>query len=98
MKAIDVAAVKKEIEGLIGVEDVGNFVLYGELMCNKGLYDYDDKKLPGAWTIFGAMIQPKEDAKGVVEAFQNAHFTAGLRGAAPGEEEEEEEENPNHKI
>jgi len=42
LKGIDVAAVKKEIEGLICVEDLGNFVLYGELMCNKGLYDYED--------------------------------------------------------
>ncbi len=41
---------------IIGVEDLGDFVLYGELMCNKGLYDYEQKNLSSGWTIFGAMI------------------------------------------
>lgn len=61
LKGIDVAAIKKEIEGLAGIEDLGNFVLYGELMCNKGLYDYEEKNLASGWTIFGAMIKPAND-------------------------------------
>lgn len=97
LKPIDVAPVKKEIEGLIGVEDLGNFVLYGELMCNKGMYDYEDKGLAAGWTIFGAMIKPPKDAPQVVEALEKASFTCSLKGGA-AEDEGEDQENPDYKI
>lgn len=96
LKNIEVAPVKKEIEELAGIENLGNFVLYGELMCNKGLYDYEDKNLSSAWTIFGAMIQPDKDAIKIVEALQKANFTCSLKGNQ--DQEDEPEENPNYKI
>lgn len=99
LKGIDVAAVKKEIEGLIGVEDLGTFVLYGELMCNKGLYDYSEKNLSAGWTIFGAMIKPKGEAENIVKAFEKAKFASTLKGGCDsGDDEEEGDEKPEYKI
>jgi len=90
LKGIDVAVVKKEIEGLAGIEDLGNVVLYGELMCNKGLYDYAEKNLSAGWTIFGAMIQPTADAPQMVEALQKASFTCNLKGGGDGSDGSDE--------
>jgi len=68
-------------------------------MCNKGLYDYEDKNLSSGWTIFGAMIQPEKNAPQIVEALQKAHFTCSLKGAQLDEgDEEEEKDDPNFKI
>ena len=94
LKNIDVAIIKKEIEEAIGIEDIGNFVLYGELMCNKGLYNYTEAKLDSGWTIFGAMIQPGlKDASQIVDSLQKAGFACQLKGDQEeyGSEEEHKE-------
>ena len=94
LKNIDVAVVKKTIEELAAVEDLGNFVLYGELMCNKGLYNYTEAKLDSGWTIFGAMIQPGlKDASQIVDSLQKAGFACQLKGDQEeyGSEEEHKE-------
>lgn len=101
LKNIDVAVVKKTIEELAAVEDLGNFVLYGELMCNKGLYDYTEKKLDSGWTIFGAMIQPPKDAEQIVDALHKAGFACALKGGVSSDGEGSEgaaEDNANFKI
>jgi hypothetical protein len=46
----------------VSSELIQNFVVYGELMCNKGLFNYENENLYGKFPIFGAMIKPaKED-------------------------------------
>jgi hypothetical protein len=56
LKNIDVLLIKNYIEELCGVRMGGNFVLYGELMCNKHLYNYSEKNIANGWFVFGAMI------------------------------------------
>lgn len=41
-------------DGLVSLE-VAKLVVYGELMCNASLYDYDAKRLNGKWLAFGAL-------------------------------------------
>jgi len=86
-----VAAVKKEIESVAGITDLGNFVLYGELMCNKNLYDYAEKNLSSAWTVFGAMIKPITSAADVVEALHKANFSCALKGGQDSDDEDGKE-------
>lgn len=56
LKNIDVLLFKNYIEKLCGFEINGKFVLYGELMCNKKIYNYAEENIANGWFIFGAMI------------------------------------------
>jgi len=49
VKNIDVAAVKADLLNITGIEEeeMSCFNLYGELMCNKGLYDYTENQVDG---------------------------------------------------
>ena len=38
-------------------------VLFGELMCNKGLYDYQEAGLSSRWLCFGARLLPVNQTK-----------------------------------
>ena len=37
-------------------DKIKKFLLYGELMCNSGKYDYNERDIVGEWMVFGAMI------------------------------------------
>ena len=59
VKEVDVASVREKILAAAGVDgdDVAQFVLYGELVCNKDIYDYAHRARAGGWLVFGAMVR-----------------------------------------
>ena len=70
-------------------DTVKNFVVYAELMCNKDLFDYNDRGLFGTCPIFGAMIKPAS-----TDAVSQITKTLGESGFAcmiRSDKEEEEE-------
>ena len=74
----------------ISEDSISCFNLYGELMCNAGLYNYSNDKLNGTHQVFGVMIRPVNlDAlNDIVDKLIAAKFACTIKG---GEEEEEEE-------
>ena len=52
VKKLEVAPIRDEINALAGLK-LENIVVYGELMCNKKLYNYENMD---SFYIFGAMI------------------------------------------
>ncbi len=62
LKEIDIKGIKKEVSALVGVkeEDMEDFNIYGELGCNRGLYNYDDVGYTANWTCFGAIFFLKD--------------------------------------
>jgi len=52
VKKMEVGPIRDEISGLTGLK-LENIVVYGELMCNKKLYNYKDMD---SFYVFGAMI------------------------------------------
>lgn len=69
-------------------------VVYGELMCNKGLFRYDEEKLFGTSPIFGAMIKPanKEAIAEIIEKLGQAKFACKVRSSLEDAEEEDDSE------
>ena len=63
VKAVDVAAVLEKIvkAAEIDGDDVAHFVLYGELVCNKNIYDYAFRGIASGWLVFGAMVRARND-------------------------------------
>ena len=63
VKEVDVASVREKILAAAGVDgdDVAQFVLYGELVCNKDIYDYAHRGRAGGWLVFGAMVRAGND-------------------------------------
>ena len=61
VEKIDTVAIKKELLAQTGISEdaIQTIVVYGELMCNKGLYRYDEDNLFGTCPILGAMLKPK---------------------------------------
>ena len=61
VKDVDVAMVSEKILAAAEVEgdDVTHFVLYGELVCNKTIYDYAHRGRATGWLVFGAMIKAR---------------------------------------
>ena len=59
VESINVQKIKAEILNASNIsnDDIDNIVIYGELMCNKDLFKYDEEKLYGKCPIFGAMIK-----------------------------------------
>lgn len=47
--------------GKASVADMFRLTVYGELMCNRGLYDYQEAKLAERWLCFGIRIRVLED-------------------------------------
>lgn len=88
LKAMDINPLVSEITEVTGVT-LKNFVLYGELMCNAGLYDY---KKYEKFNVFGAMIRPEEgqSAEDMVQQLAAKGFAAQIRGGSESGEEDEE--------
>jgi len=55
---VDVKAIKEDIlkQTGLGEEMIKCFNLYGELMCNSYLYNYEKDKVHGTYQLFGAII------------------------------------------
>ena len=53
-------AIRAELVAQAGIPDelIDRIVVYGELMCNKDLFRYNEETLYGTCPIFGAMIRP----------------------------------------
>lgn len=51
VNAVDSAKIKAKVMEVSGLDSatVDKFVVYGELMCNKDLYDYKEKNLGGGY-------------------------------------------------
>ena len=90
VEKLDAAAVKADLIAATGIAEgsIECFNLYGELMCNKGLYNYSQDKLDGTHQVFGAVIRPANKAalKEIAEKLGAAKFACKIKG---GEEEEE---------
>ena len=59
---VDAKTIKAQLLEQTGIaaDSIKCFNLYGELMCNKGLYSYTKDKLDDH-QLFGAMIRPKNE-------------------------------------
>ena len=55
----DTAVIKDELLKQTGIPagSIDTVVVYGELMCNKDRYRYNEDNLFGTWQVFGAMIK-----------------------------------------
>ena len=89
LKKMDVNPLRDELNQVCGV-DLQNFVLYGELMCNSGLYNYKEYE---TFNVFGAMIKPQqgESAKEISEKMNAKGYATSIRGdheEGSGEEEQ----------
>lgn len=75
---LDVKQIKSLVCEAIALEPskIYRFCLYGELMCNKGLYDYATKKIASTHQVFGAMVQPSDPADmfEMAQKFRKAGF------------------------
>ena len=86
LKSVDVSAIQGQLESLGGLPGIlDRFVLYGELTCNKSLYDYACDGGMQTWSCFGAMIKLTEGAD--EDTFRANLAGAGLLLAAPDESE-----------
>lgn len=52
------------VETLEALDAIDRFVLYGELACNKAIYDYACSGAAGGWLIFGLIVKVKGVGKG----------------------------------
>ena len=94
MHALDARMIKDGVCHAASVDpcQIARFCVYGELMCNSGLFDYASRKLGGTYQIFGVMVQP---AVGVCAwelgvAFQAAGFATSFNdNADPGDDDGE---------
>ena len=64
------------------------FVVYGELMCNAGLYDYAATGLAGAWLAFGVVAQFSDE--GAARAFAVSAARAGFEASFRPREEDDD--------
>lgn len=60
VSSCDVAGFRRALSDLLAV-DLGRVVVYGELMCNPGYYDYEEKQLSGKWLCYGALLETVAD-------------------------------------
>jgi len=58
VRSIDAAKIKMAFVEECGLqmENIKRFVVYGELMCNSGLFDYDTAGVSKTFQLFGIMI------------------------------------------
>ena len=49
VKNIDAKLIKDEFLKAVGIESLQKFMVYGELMCNPGLYDYKNEGVSGTY-------------------------------------------------
>lgn len=90
VRALDVTVLRRAVlsAAAIAEEDVDAFVLYGELMCNPGLYRYAAAGLPGTHQTFGAVIRPVNgrrdtNASTLASKLGAAGFSCVVRGEVP---------------
>jgi hypothetical protein len=60
VRECNTSIIKDEVLKRAGIdaESIKKFVIYGELMCNKSLYNYSTDKLAGTHQVFGGVIKP----------------------------------------
>merc|ERR1711957_425327 len=60
LEKLNVNLIKENLLNLANIptDIVERFNIYGELMCNKGMYDYAELKIAGTHQVFGAIIRP----------------------------------------
>ena len=80
VKDADIRKIKSDIcnNTEFNEEDVLNFILYGELICNH-FYDYDKRSLYGKWTVFGARVVAQNNNK-VYQVLANKGFVVKKKG------------------
>ena len=68
VKEAEIATLKTRVCERADIEEdmVQHFIVYGELMCNTRIYDYNERNLVAEWRVFGAMM---EAAAGESEMF-----------------------------
>lgn len=104
VQKIDGQAVLDELLGLTGItaESVSVFNLYGELMCNKGLYNYSKDSIDGTHQLFGAMIKPKsnEAIEEIADKLAKAGFACKVKvnNSVSGSDQEEGEAQDQEKL
>jgi len=93
VKALNVKTLKTTLCKQIDLQEdkIDCFNLYGELMCNKGLYNYATDKLAETHQIFGAMIRPAN--AGVVQEIADK-LGAGKFACVIRSDKDDEEEEP----
>jgi len=70
----------QQIECESDFSEVGEVVVFGEFMCNKGLYDYDNENLHGTWQVFGAIIVDQTSDLSVIAKLHAVGFAAKSKG------------------
>jgi hypothetical protein len=92
VEKIDVQAIRAELVAQTGIpnEFIERLVVYGELMCNKDLFHYNEENLFGECPVFGAMIRPASNAALTIitEKLGAANFACMVRGSLEDDEEE----------
>ena len=91
MREKDVTGIKAEVLKITGIDEnvIDCFTIYGELMCNKGRYNYTQNKLDGTYQLFGGMIKPAspEVINEIAQKLGEAKFACKINKAKEGEEE-----------
>lgn len=96
VEKINTAAIKALLVAKTGIpaEAIQTLVVYGELMCNKDLFRYNEENLFGTCPIFGAMIKASSNdvIPVIAEKLGKANFACKVRssvedGAEPGDNE-----------
>lgn len=96
VEKINTAAIKAELVAQTGipVEAIETLVVYGELMCNKDLFRYNEENLFGTCPVFGAMIKASSNdvISSIADKLGKANFACKVRssvedGAEPGDNE-----------
>jgi len=85
VKSLDVKTLKTDLCKAAGIpEESILFNLYGELMCNKSLYNYATDKLGGTHQIFGAMVKVNDitSVLDVAKKLGEANFACTVRSDA----------------
>jgi len=93
VRKIDSNLVLNEILDVTGIkaETIEKFLVYGELMCNKGLFGYSQDKLDGTFPIFGAIFVAKnqKDHEEIYAKLKEFGFNAGVKLAYESEGSED---------
>jgi hypothetical protein len=94
VKKLDANAVKRAICERAKLEPtlIDCFCLYGELMCNKSLYNYAAEKLGNTHQLFGAMIRPANGDLKTLQEILSKLTQAGFACMRRGNDEEGEKE------
>lgn len=90
-----------ELASQTGINEasIQTFVVYGELMCNSGLYNYKTNKMDKTFQIFGAMIKPANgQSEDILSKLAKAGFACRDCQAFDKDSGEDEEDQSESKI